>query len=169
MVEPTTVVPVAFAGPGAGSDVLSWGQRELYAAMCRQHSWLPIGMAGPVPAGTSLGEVLGEVRFALSRYPTLRTRLCLDAPDGPRQVVSGSGELGVAVFDTPAGTDPGEFAERIRREYWVGPLDLCADWPVRVAVVRRYGVPAYLVVVLCHLATDGFGSIVLYQEMAGRD
>ncbi len=166
-VQPTVRVPVAFHGTGAGVGELSWGQRELYGAMVRQNSWLPIGLSGAVPAGTSLDDVLADVRYAMGRYPSLRTRLRVDATGEVRQVVHDHGEVTVDVFDTPAGEDPQELAERIRWQYWLGKHDHETDWPAWVGVVRRHGVPAAVAVVLCHLVTDGLGSIVLFNELAG--
>ncbi|MEV8514561.1 condensation domain-containing protein [Dactylosporangium sp. NPDC051484] len=160
-------ITVAFTGDGAGEGALSWGQQDIWRAMVRQESWLPNGAWGPLPPGTTLDEVADRLRYLMSRFPTARTRLVLGAEGGPRQVVSGAGEITLDVVDT-GGQDPAKLAEELRLRLQDAPYDFERDWPVRMAVVRHEGELTHLVVVMCHLITDGFGAQVLLEELDKR-
>src|SRR3954470_11915801 len=77
-------VKVSFAGPGAGVEELSWGQREIWQAMLSQGSWFPIGGVRRLPPGTTVDVVAGRLRYIMERYQSARTRLRLatDPVDG---------------------------------------------------------------------------------------
>jgi hypothetical protein len=160
---------VAFAGPGAGADDLSWGQRDIWGTMRRERSWLPIGFARPVPAGTTVEDVADELRFCMSRYQSMRTRLRFTGDGRPQQVVHASGELALEVVDAGPDADPAEVAVRVQQRYQDTDHDHVAEWPVRMAVVRHRGVPTHQVLVVCHLVVDGLGALVMLDELAGRD
>jgi hypothetical protein len=159
---------VSFEGGGTGTGELTWGQRELWQVMQRRGTWLPIGTVLPLPAGSTLADAVEDVRFAMCNFPSLRTRLLLD-PDGPRQVVSGSGRVRLEIVDAADGDDPAGVAEQVRLRYWRRDHDLVSEWPVRVAVIRHRGVLTHRVWVMCHLVTDGIGSVVLLRERTARD
>ncbi|MER7008985.1 condensation domain-containing protein, partial [Dactylosporangium sp. NPDC000555] len=167
MIDVHDRIAVAFEGDGAGEGALSWGQQDIWRAMVRQESWLPNGAWGPLPPGTTLDEVADRLRYLMSRFPTARTRLILGAGGGPRQVVSGAGEIALDVVDT-GGQDPAELAEELRLRLQDAPYDFERDWPIRMAVVRHEGELTHLVVVMCHLVTDGFGAQVLLEELDKR-
>ncbi|MGI5243538.1 condensation domain-containing protein [Dactylosporangium sp. CA-139066] len=159
-------IMVPFRGAGSGADELSWGQRELWGGMLRQETWMPMGVVRPLPEGTTLDDVVAELRFVHERYPSLRTRLRL-RPDGPpRQVLSESGEVSLEVIDAPDDGDPTVTAEQVRARLYETDHDVERDWPVRTAVIRHRGVPTHQVTVVCHLVADGFGSLVLVEEVA---
>ena len=86
------LIPVTFQGDGSGVERLSWGQWELWEGLDRLGTWMPIGTARPLPPGTTVDTVVDRLRFLMSQYQTMRTRLRFD-PDGPKQVVYGSGEI----------------------------------------------------------------------------
>jgi hypothetical protein len=133
-----------------------------------QDGWLPIGAVLPLPAGTTVPDAVADLQFAMGSYPSMRTRLRFD-PDGPRQVVSEAGEVGLEVVEAPADADPAEVAERVRKRYWDRDYDFVSEWPVRMAVVRHRGVLTHRVWVMCHLVTDGAGSLIILRELAARD
>src|SRR5687768_1360350 len=98
-------VMVRFEGDGAGVDELAWGQWEIWSAMQRQDSWLPVGGCLPLPAGTTVDDMVEELRWHLTRHPSMRTRLRF-GPDGEvRQVVASSGEVPLEIVDA-ADDDP---------------------------------------------------------------
>jgi hypothetical protein len=149
-------------------DELAWGQREIWTAMVRQEWWLPIGYARAVPPGTTVDDLLEEVRFMMSRYPTLRTTL-RHMPDGDaRQVVASSGEVEVEVVDAADDEDPEAAAHRVRQRYWDGAYDLVHGWPVWIAIIRHRGAPTHLVTVMSHLVLDAFGGMVMLEEIVSR-
>ncbi|UWP84832.1 hypothetical protein [Dactylosporangium fulvum] len=156
------VVEVPFEGDGAGHGPLSWGQIESWNAVRALGHWMPLGGVEPIAPGTSLDDVLGELRYHMCRHATLRTRLHVP-PDGgtPAQEVFARGTLTVEVYDD---ADPQEVAGRYRDR----PLDFTAEWPIRAAVVRRDGVPAHLVAVVSHFATDGAGAKIMLREARER-
>jgi hypothetical protein len=159
-------IVVAFEGEGSGVDDLSWGQLDLWMAMRRQNSWLPMGGATPLPAGTSLADVVENLRYMMSRYQSMRTRLRFDAGGRPSQVVSGSGEITLEVVD--AGDDGAGRAEAMRRRYEETDYDFVTQWPVRMGVVVRAGVPTHLVLIICHLVTDGSGAALMMAELDAK-
>jgi hypothetical protein len=122
-----------------------------------------------VPAGTTVEDIVAQLRFMMGRYQTMRTRLRHD-PDGrTRQVVFASGEVALEVIDVADGDDPGEVAERTRERFCDTDYDFVDEWPVRMALIRHRGVPTHQAVAICHLVTDGFGTLVLIREREDRD
>ncbi|GAA2642273.1 condensation domain-containing protein [Dactylosporangium fulvum] len=167
MISVAERVVVAFSGAGSGTGPLSWGQQDIWQAMVRQRSWLPNGAWGPLPAGTTVDDVADRLRYLMSRFPTARTRLRFDAAGRPEQVVHDTGETTLEIVDAGA-ADPAEVAEALRLQYQDADYDFVTEWPVRMAAVRHGGALTHLVVVMCHLITDGFGSQVLLDELDTR-
>ncbi len=66
---------MSFEDEAAGVEELTWGQREIYAAMVAQQSWFPIVVIRALSAATTIDDVAAEVRFCLGRYDAMRTRL----------------------------------------------------------------------------------------------
>ncbi|WP_173162362.1 condensation domain-containing protein [Phytohabitans suffuscus] len=163
-----TVIAVPFAGEGAGEGELSWGQQDIWGSMRRDRSWLPIGFARPVPPGTTVEGIADELRWCVSRYPSMRTRLRFAADGRPRQVVHASGEVALEVVDAPPEADPAVVAKGVQDRFQETDHDHATQWPVRMAVVRHRGVPAYQVMVVCHLVVDGLGALVMQDELARR-
>lgn len=157
---------VAFTGDGCGVAEMSWGQREIWTSMVRCESAKPVGGVKPLAPGTTVEDVADELRYLMSRYQVMRTRLRFDGPGWPRQEVSASGEIALEIVD--ADDDPERVAEAVCDRYRATPFDYAADWPVRMAVVRHEGVPTHLAVIMCHLAMDGFSAAVMMREVAAR-
>ncbi|MEV4137151.1 condensation domain-containing protein [Dactylosporangium sp. NPDC049742] len=162
------LISVEFAGEGSGEDELSWGQREIWHALVDQKTWMPIGGTLPLPAGHTLEDAVEQLRYLMSRYPSMRTRLKFEADGTPRQVVHASGTIGLEVVDAGDG-DPLEAGQAVQRRYEETDLDLAAEWPVRMAVVEQHGTPTHLVAIMSHLVTDGGGSAVMLAESARRE
>lgn len=161
-------VMVRFRGEGSGTAELSWGQQEIWSAMQRQRSSLPIGAVIPLPAGTTVDDVADQLRFQLGRCPTLRTRLRFD-PDGPMQVVADSGEVPLEIVEADPATDPAEVADSIWERYAATAFDYASDWPIRTAVIRHRGALTHQATVMCHLVTDAAGATAMLDELAARD
>lgn len=165
---PAERVAVTFEGLDAGAEELTWGQWSLWEAMTRHGSWMPLGGAKRLDAGVSLGDVADELRYLVTRYPSMRTRLRFGAGPDPRQELFGSGTVFVEVYDTGDGAGPDETAAAVEARLRHRPFDLADDWPVRMAVVRRGGELTHMVAVMCHLVTDGAGARVMLREVAAR-
>jgi condensation domain-containing protein len=159
---------IAFKGRDSGADELSWGQQELWRAMRRRNVWIPLASVVALPAGTTVEDVAAKLRFMMGRYPTLRTRLRFD-PDRTRQVLAEEGMVPLDIVDAPADVDPRWAAHRFCVQYMDRDYDFVQEWPVRMAVLRHGGVPAYQILVLCHLVLDGEGAAVMASELAGWD
>ncbi|GLW56335.1 condensation domain-containing protein [Kitasatospora phosalacinea] len=165
---PAERVAVAFDGLAAGTGPLTWGQWSLWEAMVRHGSWMPLGGTKALEPGTGLADLAAELRYLVTRYPSMRTRLRFDGGPEPLQEVAGAGEVLLEVHDAPADGDPAATAAAVEAHHRHAPLDAAADWPVRMAVVRHRGAPTHLVVLVCHLATDAAGARTMLREVAER-
>jgi hypothetical protein len=103
----------------------------------------------------------------MSRFQTLRTRLVFTDDGWPLQSLSAKGQIALEVYEA-GDSDPVRLARQVYDEYVTRPFDYVNDWPVRMAVVCRRDVPAQLVAVMNHLATDGQGSMVMLDEVRRR-
>jgi hypothetical protein len=157
-----------FSGDGSGIDDLAWGQQEIWLAMVRQRSWIPIGGPGRLRPGTTLDDVVDDLRYALGRYQSMRTRLRFDDDGRVRQEVSAGGEFTIEVYDAPD-DDPETFAHALFDWYRSCDLDHVKDWPVRVGVVRRDGALTHQVTVATHLVTDALGGAIMMDEVTRRE
>ena len=160
-------VVVPFEGEGAGVGGLAWGQRDMWSTMRRQRSWLPMGGSKPLEPGTTVEDVAEELAFLMRRYPSMRTRLLFAADGTVSQQVHGSGEIVLEVVEA-GDQDPYEAATEVAHGYHHAPFDFAEDWPIRMAVVLRHGVPAFMAVIMCHLVTDGAGAATMLAEVASR-
>jgi Condensation domain len=174
MIVPTLAksaeVIVAFAGEGAGTGDLAWGQWEIWSAI--EHRGRSIGMGGimVLPPGTTVDDLVAVLSFAVSRHQSLRTRFRCDERGYPiEQIVHDRGEVTLDVYDVPAGADVLAAAEALRAEYADRQYDYANEWPVRMAMVRQHGVPAYAVVMYLHLVIDGHGLDALRRDLANLD
>lgn len=164
----STLISVAFAGEGAGEDVLSWGQREIWQALVEQDTWMPIGGANALPPGTTVHDMQEQLRYLMSRYQSMRTRLRF-GPDGmPRQVVHDQGEIALEVVDVGE-DDPAEVAAAVRLRYERTDLDFAEEWPVRMAVICQDGAATHLVAIMSHFVMDGRGAQVMLEEGSRRE
>ena len=166
-------IPVAFAGGGAGEGELTWGQSGIWRRT--QHSGrtmnlvvsMPLADAGPV------AEFVGMLRFLVSRHPALRTRLrFVPDPAGgrrPLQVVAGAGEVPLRVVDVGDGDDPVAVVEELHIRYERTFFDYEREFPIRMAVVCRSGVPAHLLICYSHVLLDGAAIRALARDLAHFD
>ena len=189
----TERVLVSFAGEGAGHGELSWGQREIWSAMQRQ-GWLHIGGVLPLPPGKTMQQVADEISVLIGHYPSMRTRLRFDDAGRPSQELFASGQIAIEVYDTDTDTgtnaeadtetdtDSGivdggsdadtksakaqQIAALVEARYRTMPRDFVHEWPQRVAVVRSRGELTHMIVVTCHLVTDGSGVEVMNRQLA---
>lgn len=159
---------VPFHGQGSGADELSWGQRIIWGAMCHQHSSLSMGGAYPLANGGSVADVAAGLRFLMGRHESLRTRLEFAGDGGPRQVVAPAGEVPLDVVEA-GGTDPAEVAVGLAARYQQANFDYTREWPVRMGVVTRDGVPTHLAEAYPHLVGDAFGLAALRADLANLD
>lgn len=164
---------VPFAGESCGREQggggeLSWGQQEIWLAMRHQRSSLPLGVAMPLPEGTTVDSVAADLRFVVGRHQALRTTLLL-RPDGPpRQRVATSGEVPLEVIDA-GDDDPARVAQATYQRYMDTLFDYAHEFPIRYAVVTSHGAVTHQASVMCHLATDGLGIMAMARDADARD
>lgn len=159
---------VRFHGVGHGTQRLSWGQQEIWQAMQRQRNWLPAGGALPLQDGRTVEDVADELRYMMSRFQVLRTRLRLEPGCQPIQIVAESGEIPLEIVDADAEADVSAVAEALLRQYKERDYDFVSEWPIRMAVVRQHGIARFQVVVSCHIVSDLAGFANLGREVAAR-
>lgn len=130
-----------------------------------------MGGAHPLPTGTTLGDVEGELRYLMSRYDTMRTRLVPRGDGPPWQVVCSRGEIDLEVADA-GGSDPAEVAAQVAGQvearYRATPFDHVHEWPVRMAVVHAGGECRFAVLVMSHLVLDGAAAVLMMAETDAR-
>jgi hypothetical protein len=165
-----STVVVSFVGEGGGTGELTWGQQRILAAMRRWDAPLSLGDSSPLPASMTVEHIAATLGFIMSRHPALRTRLRYAADGRLLQEVAAAGEIGLEVVDF-AGTEAeaAAFAKAMSDRFYRTPFDLTAEWPVRMAVVRHDGRPAYLVAMYSHLVLDAGGVAALIADAATMD
>ncbi|MER5644445.1 condensation domain-containing protein [Streptosporangium sp. NPDC002524] len=162
-------VTVAFRAPYGDRGSLTWGQTAIWEVL----RWLPPGDASlnllavcEVEPGRDVGDVLAAVRALVERHDALHTLFPMDDQDGgrPVQVVLRSGELEVAVHET--GTrNPGTVAAYAGARLRDLPFDIGGELPLRVAVVTTGGVPVRVVLVVSHMAVDGWSLKIVRDDL----
>ncbi|WUH92904.1 condensation domain-containing protein [Streptomyces sp. NBC_00433] len=165
----TERVTVDFAGEGEGEDEMSWGMWEIWSAMGRQQSALPIGGRAPLDPGTTVADLAEELRYLMSRFQAMRTRLRFDAEGRPTQRLFAEGSTALDVYDAAPDADPDEVAAAVEQRYRDTEFDFVDEWPVRMGAVRQHGRPTHLVTVMHHLVTDAMGGAVMLREVKARE
>jgi hypothetical protein len=164
----TERVLVAFEGDGAGIEELTWGQHHIWLEMSKTGSSLSMGATRVLSEAATLDELTEELRFYMCRYAAMRTRLLLAEGQPPKQVVAGAGEVAVEIVEA-GDEDPATVAEAVANRDRERLFDYADEWPVRMVVVRRHGVPTHMVMTFCHMVTDAAGGMVMFNDYMGRD
>jgi len=145
---------------------LTWAQQHMLLLM-ESLGWrtegLNIGFSFALRLGLSEDDVLGAVRELVQRFALLRT-VYVPAPEGPAQRVLTSGELVVPIVATEQGGGAAQ-AARVCAELAKAPFDLCAECPIRVALVTVGGQPRHLVFAVSHLMLDHTCRALLEQHL----
>ncbi|MET7419446.1 condensation domain-containing protein [Dactylosporangium sp. NPDC005555] len=169
MTELVERIVVPFEGPGAGAGPLTWGQRQVWAAMVEIDSSMSMGGAVAATGGRTVEDYAAELRFFMCRYAAMRTLLRFAGDGTVTQEVFGSGETSLVVIDTADGDDPATVAEALAAEWRDRKFDYATEWPLRMGVVRRRGDVTHVVALMCHIAADLGGVAVMMRDLAQRD
>jgi hypothetical protein len=159
---------VQFEGEDSGVGELTWGQARMWSTMLHERSSKSIGGVMPLAPGSTVDDVIADLRFVMGRHSSLRTRLLFGADGHPRQVLAKSGEVTLEVIDAGGG-EPAEIAATVYRRYDQKVFDYANEWPIRWAVIVSRGAATHLVSVICHLASDAMGVIAMLDDLASRD
>lgn len=159
---------VPFEGPGAGVGPLSWGQKGIWRAITLEGRSTMLGDFRPVVPGRTVQDLAIRLQYMMSRHPSLRTRLRFAVDGTVEQVVSESGVTALEVVDAGE-QDPEQVAVAVRDEYRGRDFDYVNEWPVRMAVITKAGVPSHVVVMYLHLCVDALGLAALIADLATMD
>lgn len=160
---------VRFEGEGSGTGELSWGQETVWRGIGDRDSAIILAGTDPLPEGTTVADVAGELAYIMSRHQSMRTRFRFTEAGRPYQEVFSSGETFLEIFDVPDGAGPREVAAEVEHTYEYARRDYENEWPIKMAVIRHRGVPVYKVKAMCHLVVDGFGVNAMAADLARRD
>jgi Condensation domain len=166
---PVERVLVGFAAQDSGTAEMTWGQLDVWRVMVSLNSWLPLGGTTQVAPGTRVADVADDLRYLMTRCPSMRTRLRFDAGAGARpvQVLFGSGQITLELFEA-GDAEPEQTAATVEAQYRNAEFHLADHWPVRMALVLSDGVPTHMVALVCHLALDITGARIMLDEVARR-
>ncbi|GGM22160.1 condensation domain-containing protein [Dactylosporangium sucinum] len=167
MLETATAqrLPVRFAGEGAGTEELTWGQRAAWGSMLINGEADWAGGTMPLRDGQTVAELAALLAAVMGRHQSLRTRFRLDEAGQPRQSLSAEGEVCLEVVEA-GDRDPETVAEAVRERLETAPFDPAEDWSVRWAVVCRDGVASWFVALYTHLVLDGYGIEALTADLS---
>ena len=181
--HPSERIHVAFStdDSNAGVEELSWGQCDMWLVMSANDDWMPIGGTRTIESGTSMADIIEELRYSITRFPCLRTKLRQRDSAPPSQELFTSGEIVLEVFDTDTDSSdsnatfesalvtPEAVAAAIEEQYQAQAMDFGTQWPVRMAVVRSRGELTHMVALVSHLALDASGAQVMLGDVARRN
>ncbi|GHJ47708.1 hypothetical protein Cs7R123_50500 [Catellatospora sp. TT07R-123] len=169
---------VAVRGAPVAAGPLTWGQYAIWAAIGRtaphDHYFNLTRVLTPPDRCRPLGvdDALARIGAALSRHPTLRTRI---VPQDPAAQVHPGGpvrqeiiaELAVDVRTVEAADDDAaaQTAADLAEQLAATAFGYGTEAPVRLGLVLVGGAVARVALALCHLATDGHGADILVRDL----
>ncbi|MEV0562621.1 condensation domain-containing protein [Dactylosporangium sp. NPDC050588] len=171
-------IQVSFEGDGAGAGGLAWGQQQVWRAIVEVGASMSMGGAVPVTDGRTLEDIAAELRFLMSRYAALRSRLVftepwhatsVDACHLVRQEIAAEGTTALEVHDAGPDEDPAEIAGALFAAWKARDFDYAHEWPIREAVVRQDGAVTHVVVQISHLVADGSALGTMIRSLFSRE
>jgi hypothetical protein len=161
-------VVVQFAGAGAGTQPLTWGQKAIFQDMQESGNQFSMGGRFGLPEGSTVEDAAARLSGLVGRHAALRMRLGTDGAGRLCQEVARSGQIGLDVLAIPddAGrSDAARYAADLMDTWPLARFDFYRDWPLRMAVLRHRGACTHLVWALSHLAADGGGHLLLLADL----
>ncbi len=158
---------VPFHGEGEGVGELTWAQIGLWEGMVVAGRSVTMAGSAPLPPTWTVQRQAELLGFIVGRHQALRTRLRFRDTGPPLQVCVAAGEVPLEIVDTDG--DPVEAARIVEARYREVDFDYETEFPIRMAVIRREGRTAYLVVVYLHTVLDAGGLTALLADMFARD
>jgi hypothetical protein len=160
-------VPVDFHGARGGSAALTWGQRDVHRGFRRytpHAGFFNLRGAVRVPAGTTIPDIAGAVRWLVEEYESLRTTYPADDAGQTHQLVHRAGRLLLQIADLP----PGELGPDAPLSGLGAEFRHEHELPLRVVIVRELGRPAWVVLEASHLSVDALGMSLVRQALRDR-
>jgi hypothetical protein len=168
----TIDIEVPFAGEGSGSGGLNWGQQHIFGAIRNLGSSMNMCAVRELEPTAAVEDFADELAFYLSRFQSMRTLLRFEPGRPPTQVVHASGVAPLRILDVASEAGDDALAATLAAlvaEHEERSFDDEHEFPIRMIVVRRAGVPTHLLTVLSHFATDGAGAFAMYEDYLHRD
>ncbi|MEO3802538.1 condensation domain-containing protein [Nonomuraea sp. B1E8] len=166
VIDGSTSCLVEFRGTRSCSSAMTWGQQWMWREAVwfdGDHAHLNVPFTVELPHGTTLPTALTAVRALVEQHESLRTTFVETTGDQPRQAVASAGSLRVSVCE--ASPHPADRWRDQVEDALMGTAFQLDEWPVRVAIVTQDGEPRYVVVVLFHLAVDGWAVAQLRDRL----
>lgn len=163
---------VKFTGAGAGTEPLTWGQKAILQDMQDSGNQFNMGGGLELPAGSTVDDVTARLSGLMARHACLRMRLRTDSAGRLCQEVAGSGTIGLdilTILDDADRADVERYAVDLIDTWPLTRFDFHRDWPIRMAVLKHRGACTHLVWVLSHLAADGGGHLLLFDDLLTGD
>jgi hypothetical protein len=159
---------VPFAGSGAGTGELSWGQRAMWQSMVADGHSITVGGVTELAPGSTVAQAVDALQYSVSRHQALRTKLRFGADGTVRQEVFEAGQVRFQVVDA-ADQAPAAVAHQLLLEFQNDDFDYEHEWPIRSAVVRAGDTLTHAVAVYLHTALDAHGLNALLIDLLSRD
>jgi Condensation domain len=160
---------VQFAGPEAGTQPLTWGQKAILQDMQASGNQFTMGGRFGLPEGSTLADAAARLTGLMLRHAALRVRLGTDGAGRLCQEVAGSGQADLDILTLPDDAGEADVARYAADLMETWPLarrfDFHRDWPLRMAVLRQRGACVYLVWALSHLVADGGAHLLLLDDL----
>ena len=160
---------VRFEGVRAGTEPLTWGQKAILQDM-RESSGHQFSMPGRIdlPDGSTVEAAAARLSGLMGRHAALRLRLKANGSGPVSQEVVAAGQTSLDILTMPDDAGPADI-EQLLDDLWTNwPLerfDFSLDWPLRMALIRHRGACLHLAWVLSHVAADGGGHVLLYEDL----
>ena len=167
------MIEVSFAGDREATAPLTWGQRSMWNAIQQiapGDNLMNVGRQLVVPARCRLeppavAAALGQL---IERHESLRTLIRPGTPEAgreePAQVLVRTGQLGVEVLHCePA--DAAALAVETEKRLFATRFGYASEFPIRAALVVAGGRVDRVVLMFCHIATDGPGADVVVRDL----
>jgi condensation domain-containing protein len=159
---------VSFAGPDAGSQPLTWGQKAILQDMRDSGGQFTMDGTFTLPEGSSVADAAARLSRLVGRHAALRMRLAAGRAGRLCQEVAGSGKIGLDILTIPDDADRADvvrYVDYLRATWPPVRFDFHQDWPLRMAVLRHRGACQRMVWALSHLAADGGGHLLLLADL----
>jgi hypothetical protein len=158
---------VRFAGGGAETGPMTWGQRAIWQSiewLGGESQFFNIPRVVPIPDGLSSARVTACLGALVEAHESLRTRFGT-GPDCRQQTVLAAGELLVPLVEAAPGAVDGT-AEATAAELAARPFDHDVELPVRFALVVSGGCPVRLAACYAHVAADYSAVALVERDLA---
>ncbi|MFE6228982.1 condensation domain-containing protein [Streptomyces sp. NPDC057854] len=160
---------VRYTGAASRRGPVTMGQANMIRCILRDEpGTINIHDVWPVPDGTGMDRALDALAALTVRHEALRTTFPDAEGGGPspgEQVVSAEGAFTVTVLDhdrLPEDTDA--YAEAVARAARETRFRLDLDYPLRLRILARAGLPVRVALAASHAVTDGSALGVLRDE-----